>query len=242
MPLLFGAEPPSQLAQVTAIWIEGRGPAAEYFVNNAKGQPQKLAVGAGSRGAPVTIGSVGQTVVILRKAEAPSTGGAAAYEPAGEIAWPTGGSRKILLLLAAGAPASKTTSPSVKGIALADDLNGFPVGSFKITNFLNMELFGRVGDTMRPIPPGASPALPYPVAPLPPGEKRTQNFALGFARNIEGGRTDLFYNGRVDAWPHSRTLVLILPGQNAKADPVVRTVFEVVAPQPLTPPSGGKLR
>ncbi|MEY4488771.1 MAG: hypothetical protein RIQ79_1279 [Verrucomicrobiota bacterium] len=241
MPLLFGAEPPPS-AQVTAIWIDGRGPASEYFVTNAKGQPQKLAVGAGSRGAPVSVGAVGQSVVILRKAAAPATSGAATYEPAGEIAWPAGGSRKILLLLAAGMAPSKTVSPPVKGMALADDFTGFPVGTLKITNFLNSELFGRVGDAMRPIPPGVSPVVPYPVTALPPGEKRAQNFALGFARNIEGGRTDLFYNGRVDAWPHSRTLVLILPGQNAKDDPVVRTIFDVVPPPPPNAPPGVRPR
>jgi hypothetical protein len=237
---LFGAEPPYLPAQATAVWVEGRGPTAEYFISNPKGQPQKLVIGTGARGPAVTIAAVGQPIVILRKASPSGKGTDAGLEKAGEIAWPSGAGRKFLLLLSAGATDAKAVSPPIKGIALVDDLNGFPVDTFRILNLLNTELYGRVGDIQRPVAPGLSTALPYPVPAVVQGEKRTQNFAVGFARSGEGGKTELFYNGRVDAWPHSRTLILILPGQIPKAEPNVRILFDVIPAQAVKSSSGVK--
>lgn len=238
---LYGAEAPlPTTAQATAVWVDGKGSAGEYFINNGKGQPQKLVIGSGARGAPVTITSIGQPIVVLRKAEASATGKESGYEKAGEIAWPAGAGRKLLLLIAAGASDSKTAAPSLRGMALADDLSGFPADTFRILNLLNIQLYGRVGDATRPVAPGLSPALPYPVPAVPQGEKRTQNFAVGFARSVDGGKTDMFYNSRVDAWPHSRTLILILPGQTPNSDPIVRTLFDVIPAQAVKSPSGVK--
>lgn len=228
---LRGAEPETA-AQITALWLDGRRPAGELFVADAKGQPQKLVVGLAGRGAPLPVRAAGQPITVLRKAVAPvATGGAGAgaatagYETAGEIAWPTGGSRKALLVLMAGS--ANGGALVVKGVALADDVTSFPPGHLRVANFLGAELIAKVGTGVKPVPAGVTPAVPYPVV-AKVDEKRVPNFPLALARVGQGGPAEVIFNGWVDAWPSSRTLVLVFPGSAAGADPVVRTVVESI--------------
>ena len=223
--------------RVTAVWLDGRRPTGDLFIADSKGNPQKLAVGVAGRGAPVELPASGGPVVLLRKSATPlAPAGAAAapaapaYEKAGEVALPTGKARKVVLLLAstgqAGAPLT------VKGVALADDLAVFPPHSVRFVNFLGGELIGKIGDGMKPIPPGTSAPFPYPVQ-AKPDSKETPVFPLALARTSKaGGAPEVLFNGRIEAWAHSRALVVVFPGPTTDADPVVRTILEVVPPPP----------
>ncbi len=221
-----------ETAQLTALWLDGRRPAGELFIADAKGQSQKLAVGVASRGAPFALPSAGKPVALLRKSAAAAPAATSSFEPAGEIAWPAGGARKVLLLLVATNPANAPLS--VRGVAIADDLTGFPLGTVRFANFLGADLVGRVGSDVKPLAAGPSPAMPYPVQAAP-DSKAVPNFPVGVARQDAGGKAELLFNGRLDAWPRSRSLVLIIPGKTAEADPVVRTVLEIVPPPPASP-------
>ena len=232
-----------ETAQLTALWLDGRRPAGELFIADAKGQPQKLSVGVATRGAPFALPSAGKPIVLLRKSTAPApdtkapsaTAAPANYEPAGEISWPSGGARKILLLLAAANPVGAPLT--VRGVAIADDLTGFPLGTLRFANFLGSDLVGRVGAEVKTLPAGPSAASPYPVKPAP-GSKAVSNFPVGIARQDSEGKADLLFNSRLDAWPHSRSLLLIFPGKTAEAGPVIRTVVETIPPSPA--PNGLK--
>lgn len=220
----------TETAQLTALWLDGRRPSGELFIADAKGQPQKLAVGVATRGAPHFLPAAGKPIALLRKSAAPAA--TASHEPAGEIAWPAGGARKVLLLLVATNPAGSPLS--VRGVAIADDLTGFPLGTVRFANFLGADLVGRVGSEVKPLAAGPSAAIPYPVQAAP-DSKAVPNFPVGVARQDAAGKAELLFNGRLDAWPRSRSLVLIIPGKTAEADPVVRTVLEIAPPPPPAP-------
>jgi hypothetical protein len=229
-------EEPSQL---TALWLDGRRPAGDLFIADAKGHPQKLTVGVATRGALVTLPPGEHVIALLRKvaasvvAQAAAAPAAASYESAGEVAWPASGARKALLFLVA---TNQVGTPlSVRGVAIADDLKGFPLGTVRFANFLGAELIGRVGEEVKPVAVGSSAAIPYPVQ-AKPELKAVPNFAVGLARMEKNGNAALIFNSRMDAWPHSRSLVLIIPGKTAEADPMVRTVVEIIPPVPPVVP------
>lgn len=225
-------------SRVTAVWLDGRRASGELFIKDAKGDPQKLPVGVSARGKPVDLPVSAATIVLLRKTAAvPAAGTAPTFEPAGEVALPSGRPRKVILLLAASGQGG--TPMSVKGVALADDLAAFPVHSVRFANFLGSELASRVGNSVKTVPPGSSVWLPYPVY----GKSDSTAipvFPLAFARSDKSGRTELFFNGRIEAWANSRALVVVFPGPTAEADPVVRTILEIVPP--LAAPGSAKLR
>ena len=226
-----------QPGRVTAVWLDGRRPVGELFVADSKGNPQKLTVGVAGRGAPVELPASGGPVVLLRKAatlpvaaDAAAANTAPAYEKAGEVTLPAGKARKVLLLLAstgqAGAPLT------VKGVALADDPSTFPPHSVRFVNFLGGELVGKIGDAVKSVPPGSSASFPYPVQAKPEA-KETPVFPLALARQLKAGAApEVLFNGRIEAWAHSRALVVIFPGPTTEADPVVRTILDVVPPSP----------
>lgn len=234
--VLGAAEKKDEPGRVTAVWLDGRRLAGELFVTDSKGNPQKLMVGGASRGAPVELPVSTGSVVLLRKAPAvPSSAGASggiaapAYETAGEVVLPAGKSSKVLLLLAS---TGHTGGPlTVKGVALADDLVTFPSHSVRFVNFLGGDLAGKIGDSVKPVSPGTSASFPYPVQ-AKPESKEIPVFPLALARASKGGVSDLIFNGRIEAWANSRALVVIFPGPTQEADPVVRTIFEVVPPSP----------
>lgn len=222
---------------MTAVWLDGRRPIGDIFVADSKGNPQKLTVGVAGRGAPVELPTSGGAVVLLRKAatlSAPTAAATAApvapaYEKAGEVALPAGKARKVLLLLAstgqAGAPLT------VKGVALADDPVAFPVHSVRFANFLGGELFAKIGDGVKTVPPGVSAPFPYPLQ-IKPESKETPVFQVALARTSKAGAAEVLFNGRVEAWANSRALIVIFPGPTAEADPVVRSILDVAPPSP----------
>ncbi len=222
--------------QVSAVWIKGQAapPERELFVAVGDAPPVPLAVGGGGRGRATDIKS-GATLRLLARAATPpsaKSGASAsatqsppvappqpAFVPIGEVNWPTGASRKVLLILAA----SKDSGGTVHAIAMNDDEAAFPVHTVRVANFTTASLLMRFGQTVKPLPPGILEPIPYGVS-VDPKAKDTPDVPFAVAAGEQ-----VFFNGFIDPKPQSRTLVLVIPPSGGGKMPVVQTVRERLA-------------
>ena len=185
------------------------------------GQPQPIEVGGGNRGRPLDLGSVAGTVQLFgRPMAAPGASSAVAPVRLGEVAWPAGAPKKVLLVLAS----PQGSNASVRAVALVDDESAFPVHTVRIVNFTGAPVLTRFGQTVKKVAPGASEPMPYTVVGDPKAKDAPQ-FPFAFAT----GET-VFYNGKITAWPQSRTLVLVAPPVAGGKPPLVQTLFDRLPP------------
>ena len=88
----------------------------------------------------------------------------------------------------------------------------------------------KIGDKAASYAPGFSSPIPYAVT-SPTSSAAVASFP--FALATEAG---VFSNGRIDAWPGSRTLVLVVASAVEGKDPTVKLIIDT----PPKPPAQGK--
>lgn len=227
-PTSPAAAKPAPIA-VSAVWLRGQAPdGIELLAAIGESTPLPLAVGGSNRGRPTEFTGSAASVRLLKRPPAP-IGGLAAGVPApapislGDISWPAGSPKKVLLVLAAPKDAS-----AVKGLALADDETAFPTNTVRLVNFTGVPVLMRLNQTVKPVGAGASEVFPYAVL----GDAKVKDVP-NFPFALAAGDT-VFFNGRIDSWPNSRTLVLVGPVPSGGKSPVVQILIDRVAP-PVAP-------
>lgn len=180
-----------------------------------------LEVGTSARGA-VTILKGASTGRILRLLVKSPTLNSPPVQ-VGAITLPPKSSENILLVLAASDGGRK-----VAGLALPDDIEAFPAGTVRIANFMKGQIMMKYATSVSALSPGLSTAMAYAVT-TPPGEKTiaTFPFALGHSEKI-------FFNGNIEAWAGSRTLILVSPNSNPKRSPNVQYIMDIPKATPKT--------
>lgn len=225
LSLLAQSQAPDQaskgLSAVSALWVPNMAMDGTeiYITPGGNVVPQLLAVGGNGRGKPVML-EVGSTksLKLMAKATAPTPGGTP-WIPLGEVALPTGKSARYLLLLA-----GKPNVALVRGMAIDDSVEAFPAESVKVANLGSAVLMAKIGTRGGQYGPGFSAAMPYPVT-ASKDSKDTPSFPCAFAL-----QESVFYNGRIDAWSGSRTLVLVSPSPSGDS-PTVKLIVDRPAPQ-----------
>lgn len=163
--------------------------------------------------------SIASPIILALKKTDPTTG-AVAYEPVAQVDWPAGAQDRALVFIA---PAA---GGRVGAVAVDDSLKTFPSRTLRAVNFSGLSLVGKFGSFQGTIPPGVSPAVPFPKVDAPAGV--IGRFRVGVARQDDSGNVKLVYNGWADAWPSARTLLII----RQEGDRVqVRTLVETL-PEP----------
>lgn len=219
------AAPDAPKTTVSAVWMPGMaGTIRELFVTPGEGvDPQPISVGAAGRGREVALDRGSATSLKLVVRAATSQSGSPAWQSVGEVAIPSGGKgSKFLLLLAAQAGAN-----TIRGMAVADDLEVFPVGTVRVANMTGAPLMAKIGDRTARYESGFSNSVSY-AKTASPGDLDIPAFPLAFATMER-----VFFNGRVDAWPGSRTLMIVVPNTVVGKDPVVKSIID----RPSSPPT-----
>ena len=212
---------------VTAVWLKGQGANLEgLHLVAGKTPPQPFQVGKNSRGKPAFVPPGQSAVQLYLKPEAPAvqTGQVtAAPQPVllGEVNLPSTRYGSVLLLLAASPDGKK-----IRGVALPDDPAAFPAHSLKILNYAPGQLQMRLDEKVTALKSGSSDAIPYPKV-AKPGEKVAPSIPFALA-NADG----IFFNGRIDAWEGSRTLIVIAPSEAEGKPPVIQSIIDRPAPPP----------
>lgn len=208
---------------LSAVWLKGQGGAGrELHVVIGESTPVPLLVGSGGRGRPVEVTEGGGTIRLLGPTAhsgvaKPGTPSLASF---GEIKWPAGSPKRVLLVLAA----TKGATGPINGVALADDETVFPVHTVRVANFTTSPYLMRFHRTVKELKPGTSEPLPYAQIPaVDAKDAPSMPFALA-------AENDIFFNGRVTGWLNSRTLVLIAPKVEGAKAPAVQIISDIIAP------------
>ena len=210
---------------MSAVWLNGQAGTRDVYVAVGQGTPIVLPVGANGRGKPVALPINGASTLRLFAREAPMTpSGPDTFAGVGEVALPSGGADRLLLVLAA-----QVGGLAVKGVAFADDLKSFPVATVRVANFTGDGLLMRLDKQVKTLGSGVSEPLAYTVIGDP-----KQNVVPSFPFALAKG-DQVFFNGRIDAWPGSRTLILLIPSSDAKSAPVVQSLIDAppILPAPV---------
>lgn len=211
-------------AKVSAVWLNGQAGPRDVYVAAGQGTPVVLPVGASGRGKAVTLQVSGAATLRLFSRQAPTApGGPDTFAGVGEIALPAGSADRFLLVLA-----SQVTGLAVKGVAIADDLKSFPVASLRVANFTGSSLSMRLDTQVKTLASGVSDPFAYSVV-ADPKQKVVPSFPFALAKGEK-----VFFNGRIDAWPGSRTLILLIPGLDADKAPAVQSLIDTPPVVPAT--------
>jgi|GEM_PF-7112155 hypothetical protein len=216
------AAPDAPKTIVSAVWMPGMaGTVRELFITpGGNVAPLPISVGSGGRGREVALDRGSATSLKLMVRAANSQNGASAWQSVGEVSIPSGGKGdKFLLLLAAQAGAN-----TIRGMAVADDVDVFPVGTVRVANMSGAPLMAKIGNRTARYEAGFSAPVPY-AKTASPGDVDIPTFPLAFATTDR-----LFFNGRVDAWPGSRTLVIVMTNPVPGKDPVVKSIIDRPTP------------
>ena len=210
---------------MSAVWLDGQAGTRDLYVAVGQGTPIMLHVGANGRGKPVTLPISGAATLRLFAREAPAVaGGPDTFASVGEITLPVGAADRLLLVLAA-----QVGGLAVKGVAIADDLKSFPVATVRVANFAGEGLLMRLDKQVKTLAAGVSDPLAYTVIG-DPKQAVVPSFPFALAKGEQ-----VFFNGRIDAWPGSRTLIMLIPGPDAEKAPTVQSLIDVpsVSPAPV---------
>lgn len=209
---------------VSATWLPGHASTiGELFVSTGSNSiPVPITVGSNGRGRDVLLEGGGGRALTFLSRDSKAAQNAQTWSSLGEVALPSGKAGRYLLVLA-----SQSGAKIVRGVAMVDDVDAFPVGSIRLANLTGVSLMAKIGDSAASYAAGFSAPLPYPVKS---GMDATNVSTFPFALATERG---VFFNGRIDAWPGSRTLVLIAPNLGPGKDPVVKSLIDRPTPLPL---------
>jgi hypothetical protein len=182
--------------QLTAVWMRGQQAAVEVFLQAGDAAPLLLAVGVTGREKPTAVPEVagGSQLKVLAR----PVGQAAAPIQVGTVAIPAVTAHSYLLLLAAA-----NGGASISGMALPDDLRNFPANSVRVANFSQQNYLLKYGAQVSPLTAGVSSHMPYALsANMGTSEVKSFPFAVADQKRI-------LLSTNLQAWPNSRTLVLI---------------------------------
>ncbi len=234
---------------VTAVWMDGTAAqGADLFISQTP-EPAKIvpAVNRRSISVIVKLSPGGPIVLVSRPKVAPGKDVGSAlspatklgatstspiqYYPAGQVSWPKGtNSRRILLLLAT-APGPVGFGPQIRGIALPDDFESFPVHTIRVVNFTPQPLFMRVGEKVENLPTGLS--LPVAYARFAQtGDKGVPNFPLALARVLKEGSSDVFLSTNGEGRAGTRIQLVVMPSADPAKPP---TVMRLQDSAPISP-------
>jgi hypothetical protein len=216
-------EPPST---VSAVWLRGfAATGQELFLAQGENTPVPLAVGGSSRGKPIELRGASAPLRLLRRAaNAPASGDkSAGFVPVTEVRLPAGNPKRVLLVLA-----SAGGGGAIRATAMADDEASFPAHTVRVANFAGAPVLMRLDRQVKPVAPGATEPMPYAVL-ADPKLRDVPSFPFALA-----AQDDVFFNGRIDAWPNSRTLVLVAPPAAEGRPPGVQVLID--RPKPPAPP------
>lgn len=206
--------------RVSAVWLSGAaGSSSELLIAAGERAPVPLSVGRSNRGKPTHV-ELGAGAIRLY--QQPSAGAVAAGPVLlGEIALPNGARADALLLVLASGAGNR-----IRGVALSDDGEAFPAGTVRVVNFSQGPLLMRLDRQVETVSPGVS--RPYPYARVGDAKQaEVPSFPFALARE-----NAVFFNGRIDGWPGSRTLIIIAPGASEKHAPVVRSLVDRAPAKP----------
>ncbi len=232
--------------QARAIWVPGGAlSGVELLVGMGGSDTQPISPSLNRRSRPWPVKEVGKPFLLFARPvggpppPAPGTSGGKPPGPPlplkiGEIAWPTVKSSEYLLLIA-GQPGQQGRVPAVRGVAVADGLDVFPLHTVRVANFTSRPLFAKVGGKMETIAPGISSPIPY-GAIAAEGEKKIPLFPVALARALPDGANEVFYNGEGEGYRGSRLLCVVANGATPEAAPAVQLVVDFAQPNPAAAP------
>lgn len=218
---ILSAAEKSQLSGfgVRALWLQGQSAPVNLAISIEDTVVSPLEVGTSARGAATVLKGVSTGKIVRLLVKSPTLNSPPVQ--VGAVTLPPASSESILLVLAASDGGRK-----VAGLALSDDIATFPAGTVRIANFVQGPLKMKYATRVSALNPGLSSAMPYAVT-TPLGEKTvaTFPFALGHAEKV-------FYNGNIEAWAGSRTLILVSPNVNPKRSPNVQYIMDIPKADP----------
>lgn len=203
---------------VSAVWLRGfASTGGELFLAQGENKPVPLAVGSSSRGKSVELRGAPASLRLLRPAANASAAGdkSAGFVPVSEIRLPAGNPKRVLLVLA-----SAGAGGAIRATAMADDENSFPSHTVRVANFSGAPVLMRLDRQVKPVAPGATEPMPYAVL-ADPKLRDVPSFPFALA-----AQDDVFFNGRIDAWLNSRTLVLVTPPSAEGRSPGVQVLVD----------------
>lgn len=173
-----------------------------YYLQGSK-PPVKLAFQKNRRSAPINLSGAPKPLIFGVERIDPVSQ-KKSYVPVAEAAWPESTAKTLVVFTV---PAGG--SPKVQAVAVDDGLKAFPLRSVRFFNATGATLLGKAADFQGEVPPGISPAYPYPV--------KSEDFSivgvfpLAFGINDPKEGTRLLYTGQGDAWPLGRSLIILRP-------------------------------
>ncbi|HEY9250516.1 MAG TPA: hypothetical protein VIO38_15360 [Rariglobus sp.] len=186
--------------------------------------PVKLAFQANSRSARLPLSGAPQPLVFGVERIDPATH-KKIYVPVAETAWPEASAKALVVFTVPGG-----SGPQVRITAVDDGPKGFPLRSVRFFNATGVPLLGKVASFEGEVPPGISPAHPYPVNSENPLQIGT--FPLGIAINDPQAGGRLLYQGSGEAWPFGRSLIVIIPPRPGSSDLQLRILVDTPPPPP----------
>jgi hypothetical protein len=194
-----------------------------YYLPAGK-PPVKLAFQANSRSARIPLSGSPRPLVFGVERIDPDTQ-QKTYVPVAEAAWPDASAKVLVVFSTSGG-----TGPQVQITACDDGPKGFPLRSVRFFNATGVPLLGKVSSFEGEVPPGISPAHPYPVNSENPLQVGT--FPLGIAINDPQAGGRLLYQGSGEAWPFGRSLIVIIPPRAGSNDLQLRILVDTPPPPP----------
>lgn len=207
---------------VSAVWLRGYAASdVELFLGGGENVPVPLVVGKNSRGKSVELSGAPASLRILRRPPGASSSTTAGGKPAGfvtvaEARMPTGDPTRVLLVLAS----AGSGGGALRVTALPDDEASFPAHTVRVANFTGASILMRLGETVRSVAPGATEPFPYALL-ADPKMRDVPSFPFALAL-----QNDVFFNGRIDSWPESRTLVFMAPSSGEGQAPAVQVLVD----------------
>lgn len=217
-------EPPRT---ISAVWLRGFAATdQELFLAQGDNAPVPLGAGANSRGKPVELrGSPAALRLLRRAASVPAAGNKSeGLIPVTEVRPPAGNPKRVLLVLA-----SAGGDGAIRATVMADDEASFPLHTVRVANFAGSPVLMRLDRQVKSLASGTSEPMPYAVL-ADPKQRDVPSFPFALA-----AQDDVFFNGRIDAWSNSRTLVLVAPPTVQGRAPGVQVLVD--RPRPPSPPA-----